>query len=82
MKALASLMIIAEGNNKFVNDINLGICIFAPALCSNRQLGDYMNQYTKFYANRFIWISDKINIHIVEDIDRGLDQYKNTYDHK
>jgi len=58
-------MIIAEGNNKFVNDINLAICIFAPELCSNKQLGDYMNEYTKFYANRFIWISDKINIHIV-----------------
>ena len=38
-------MIIAEGNNKFVNDINLAICIFAPALCSNKQLGDYMNEY-------------------------------------
>ena len=55
-KVLACLMIIAEGNNKFVNDINLAICIFAPALCSNKQLGDYMNEYTKFYANRFIWI--------------------------
>ena len=74
-------MIIAEGNNKFVNDINLAICIFAPALCSNKQLGDYMNQYTKFYANRFIWISDKIDIHIVNDIDDGLDKFRDTYDH-
>jgi hypothetical protein len=74
-------LIIAEGNNKLDNDINLAVCIFTTALCKNKQLGDYMNQYTKFYANRFIWISDKIDIHIVNDIDHGLDKFRDTYDH-
>ena len=74
-------MIIAEGDNKFVNDINLAVCIFPPELCTNESLAEYMVEYTRFYANRFIWISDKIDIVDSKSIDDGMLQYGEKYDH-
>ncbi len=74
-------MIIAEGEQKFNNDINLAVCIFPPELCTSESLAEYMVEYTRFYANRFIWISSKIDIVDSKSIDDGMLLYGEKYDH-
>lgn len=74
-------MIIAEGTNTFNNDINLAVCIFPPELCTSESLAEYMIEYTRFYANRFIWISSKVDIVDSKSIDDGMLLYGEKYDH-
>jgi len=74
-------LIIAEGAQTFDNNINLAVCIFPPELCTSESLAEYMIEYTRFYANRFIWISSKIDIVDSKSIDDGMLQYGEKYDH-
>ena len=66
-------MNVIEG--KFINDVDLAICIFPSESIKNQELSERMMEYTKFYALRFNQLARKENtlsIYQCSSIDEGM----------
>lgn len=68
-------MNIIEG--KFINDVDLAICIFPADTIKNQELSKRMVEYTKFYALRFNQLArneNTISIYECDSIDDGMNK--------
>jgi hypothetical protein len=70
---------------KFVNAINIAICIFPSREIKNPELKEKMMEFTKFYALRINQLMDEHSVPIyittADSIDHGLNKYAARFNH-